>query len=56
MSVRVCLLMRSSESPAKAEDAVWQSYLDCNGIRRTAVDGRLRRVYFSTIALRSKTP
>ena len=56
MSVRVCLLMRSSESPAKAEDAVWQSYLDCDGIRRTAVDGRLRRVYFSTIALRSKTP
>ena len=56
MSVRVCLLMRSSEAPAKAEDAAWQSYLDCDGVRRTAADGRLRRVYFSTIALRSKTP
>ncbi len=56
MSVRVCLLMRSSEAPAKAEEAVWQSYLDCDGVRRTAVDGRLRRVYFNTIALRSKTP
>jgi type IV pilus assembly protein PilW len=56
MSVRVCLLMRSSEAPAKAEDAAWQSYLDCDGVRRIAADGRLRRVYFSTIALRSKTP
>ena len=56
MSVRVCLLMRSSEAPAKAEDAAGQSYLDCDGVRRTAADGRLRRVYFSTIALRSKTP
>jgi type IV pilus assembly protein PilW len=56
MSVRVCLQMRSSEAPAKAEDAAWQSYLDCEGVRRTAADGRLRRVYFSTIALRSKTP
>ena len=56
MSVRVCLLMRSSEAPAKAEDAAWQSYLDCDGARLTAADGRLRRVYFSTIALRSKTP
>lgn len=56
MSVRVCLLMRSSEAPAKAEDAAWQSYLDCDGVLRTAADGRLRRVYFSTIALRSKTP
>jgi type IV pilus assembly protein PilW len=56
MSVRVCLLMRSSEAPAKAEDAAWQSYLDCDGASLTAGDGRLRRVYFSTIALRSKTP
>ncbi len=56
MSVRVCLLMRSSEAPAKAEDAAWQSYLDCDGVLRNAADGRLRRVYFSTIALRSKTP
>jgi type IV pilus assembly protein PilW len=56
MSVRVCLLMRSSEAPAKAEDAAWQSYLDCDGASLTAADGRLRRVYFSTIALRSKTP
>jgi type IV pilus assembly protein PilW len=56
VSVRVCLLMRSTEAVVSAEEAALTSYLDCDAVRRTSTDGRLRRAYFSTIALRSKLP
>jgi type IV pilus assembly protein PilW len=56
LSVRVCLLMRSAEAVISAEDAALKSYLDCDGASQTSTDGRLRRAYFNTTALRSKMP
>ena len=53
ISVRVCLLMRSSESVlANSEDTV--TYLDCDSAQQTSADGFVRRAFFSTTTLRNK--
>ena len=53
ISVRVCLLMRSSEAVlGSAEDTL--TYLDCDSEQQTAADGHVRRAYFSTTTLRNK--
>ncbi len=53
ISVRVCLLMRSSEAVlGSAEDTL--TYLDCDSEQQTAADGYVRRAYFSTTTLRNK--
>ena len=53
LSVRVCLLMRSSEAVlASGEDTV--TYLDCDSAQQTSADGFVRRAFFSTTTLRNK--
>lgn len=51
-SVRICLLMRSSEPILTGEDS--QSYIDCNGTTQTPTDKYLRRAYFTTATIRTK--
>lgn len=59
ISVRICLLMRSSE-PVFTETAVAAgnedtlTYLDCDSVTKTSTDRYLRRAYFTTATLRSK--
>ncbi len=52
LSVRVCLLMRSS-APVLGEDDP-RDYLDCDGVDRIATDLHARRTYYTTAALRNK--
>lgn len=52
VSVRVCLLMRSSETVVTADEPV--SYLDCDSASHTVADRYLRRAYFTTSTIRSK--
>ncbi|MBC5785005.1 PilW family protein [Ramlibacter sp. USB13] len=53
VAVRICLLMRSSEKLLAAEDD--NKYIDCSGAEVASADGRLRRAFYSTVALRNKT-
>lgn len=57
VSVRICLLVRSAE-PVSAGDEATLTYLDCAGTSPppTSSDGRLRRAYFTTAAIRDKMP
>ena len=48
-AVRLCLLLRSSEPVLGPDDA--RSYTDCRGGAANASDGRLRRAFWSTVAL-----
>ena len=50
-AVRFCLLLRSSD-PVLGPDDV-RSYTDCAGSALTSDDGRLRRTFWSTVALRN---
>ncbi|MEI7784916.1 MAG: PilW family protein [Betaproteobacteria bacterium] len=50
-AVRLCLLLRSSD-PVLGPDDV-RSYTDCAGSAATSDDGRLRRAFWSTAALRN---
>jgi type IV pilus assembly protein PilW len=54
-SVRVCLLMRSSEQVRNAEEGAL-TYLDCDGNPQTNASGDryARRAYFTTATLRNK--
>jgi len=53
LSVRVCLLMRSSEAVlASDEDTV--TYLDCDSVQQISAGGFVRRAFFSTTTLRNK--
>lgn len=52
VSVRVCLLMRSSEPVLTPEDPA--SYLDCDSASQTSADRYVRRAYFTTTTLRNK--
>lgn len=54
LSVRLCLLMRSSETVLQGgtEDTV--TYLDCDSASQTSSDRYLRRAYFTTTTLRNK--
>jgi type IV pilus assembly protein PilW len=61
VSVKVCLLMRSSEKVLNAgetgntaTDNLLVSYLDCDSATQTSSDRYLRRAYFSTTTLRNK--
>lgn len=52
LSVRVCMLMRSTEPVLDSEDP--RNYLDCDGAAQTSADGYARRAYFTTTTLRNK--
>lgn len=54
IAVRVCLLMRSSEPVAAADEPV--TYLDCEmpPVSHSVTDGYLRRAYTTTSTIRSK--
>lgn len=52
VSVRVCLLMRSSEQVLDSD--IPGTYLDCDSAAQVSVDRRLRRAYFTTTTLRNK--
>jgi len=52
VSVRVCMLMRSTEPVLTGEDVA--TYLDCNSVQQTSGDRYLRRAYFTTTTLRNK--
>lgn len=56
VSVRVCLLMRSSEPVLSGEDVTAGSnnYLDCNSTSQASADRHVRRAYFLTTSLRNK--
>ncbi len=49
-SVRLCVLMRSSEAVLQPSDDA--SYWDCQGRRQSARDARLRRAFHASVALR----
>lgn len=51
-SVRICLLMRSSEPVLTSEDTL--TYLDCNSASQTSNDKYMRRAYFTTATVRTK--
>lgn len=48
-AVRLCLLLRTSEPVLGPDDA--RGYTDCQGNAASASDGRLRRTFWSTVAL-----
>jgi type IV pilus assembly protein PilW len=48
-AVRLCLLLRSGEPVLGPDDS--RSYTDCQGSAASASDGRLRRAFWSTVAL-----
>jgi type IV pilus assembly protein PilW len=50
-SVRLCLLMRSTEPVLAAEDVA--TYLDCEGTPQASSDRRLRRAFHAVVALRA---
>lgn len=55
VSVRICLLMRSSEPLMQTggiEDTL--TYLDCDSAQQTSNDRYIRRAYFTTTTLRNK--
>ena len=52
ISVRVCLLMRSSAVVLTTEDT--QTYLDCDSATQTSPDRHAYRAYFTTTTLRNK--
>lgn len=52
VSVRVCLLMRSSEAVLTPEDPA--NYLDCDSVSQVSADRHVRRAYFTTTTLRNK--
>jgi type IV pilus assembly protein PilW len=54
VSVRTCLLMRSSEPVLDAELTGTPKYLDCDLTEQNLPDRYLRRAYFSTTTLRNK--
>lgn len=56
ISVRICLLMRSSDPVLEAGGEDTLTYLDCGSVQQTSNDRYLRRAYFTTSTLRSKMP
>ena len=54
VSVRLCLLMRSSETVLQGGGEDTPTYLDCNSTTQTSTDRYLRRAYFTTTTLRNK--
>ena len=55
--VRICLILRAlADSDARATGSQQQTYVDCQGVSRTAADGYLRRVMTMTLDLRNRLP
>jgi type IV pilus assembly protein PilW len=54
VSVRICLLMRSSEPILQSDEAQTLSYVDCSLTSQSIADRYARRAFFSTVALRNK--
>lgn len=55
VSVRICLLMRTSEPVLTAEDSTFR-YTNCDGVSGlSSTDGRIYRAFYSSIALRNRT-
>lgn len=54
VSVRVCLVMRSSEPVLDTELTATPKYLDCDSTEQDLPDKFLRRAYFTTTTLRNK--
>ncbi len=54
VSVRVCLLVRSSEPVVDKELTATPKYLDCDSTEQNLPDNFLRRAYFTTTTLRNK--
>lgn len=52
-AARLCLLMRSSDPVLGPDDVL--SYTDCAGNTAISADGRLRRAFGSTVALRNRS-
>lgn len=52
VSVRMCVLIRSADAVLTGEDSA--SYTDCDNTTQSSTDRRLRRAFFSTVALRNK--
>lgn len=52
VSVRLCLLVQSAQPVLSDGDP--NTYLDCDLNSQTSTDRRLRRAFFSTVALRNK--
>ncbi len=52
-SVRLCLLLRSTDAVLAAEDTL--AYFDCEGTPQTSSDRRLRRAFHAVVALRAAT-
>ena len=50
-SVRLCLVLRSTDAVLGPEDSA--SFIDCQGLAQTVSDGRLRRAFHTTVALRT---
>ena len=53
LSVRLCLLMRSSEAVLDTGEDT-RTYLDCDSAQQASSDGLARRAFFSTTTLRNK--
>lgn len=56
VSVRICVLARSSEPVSGLDAGVLSGYLDCDLQLQSSTDHRLRRAYFTTVALRNLRP
>ncbi len=56
VNVRVCVLVRSVEPVASSDASIAATYLDCELNTQVSTDRRLRRAYFTTVALRNKMP
>lgn len=56
VSVRICVLARSADPVAGLDGSVLSSYLDCDLKTQASSDRRLRRAYFTTVALRNLKP
>ncbi len=56
VSVRMCVLARSADPVAGLDASVLSSYLDCDLKTQASSDKRLRRAYFTTVALRNLKP
>jgi type IV pilus assembly protein PilW len=54
VSVRICLLMRSTEPVLDTELTAAPTYLDCDSATQNFPDRYLRRAYFTTTTLRNK--
>jgi type IV pilus assembly protein PilW len=56
VSVRICVLTRSADAVSGLDGQVLSGYLDCDLKPQTSTDRRLRRAYFTTVALRNQRP